>query len=185
MRRFPEADGQLTAFLTSLFTAVESAPAAALVYTLAIGKDGTAVDAYNEENQFIADRMAEAESVSARKATLLNPTGEDETVKVLRRRLFERIDEARIPSIVDAYRQQWTAHREALPTVALRPETAQAFAAGYPLHLTCWRPSPARPRRSPTSSVYAACCGCWRVRSRSSGSSGPPTRPQQAALGRG
>ena len=121
VRRFPEADGQLTAFLTSLFTAVESAPAAALVYTLAIGKDGTAVDAYNEENQFIADRMAEAESVSARKATLLNPTGEDETVKVLRRRLFERIDEARIPSVVDAYRQRWNAHREALPTVARRP----------------------------------------------------------------
>ena len=134
VRRFPEADGQLTAFLTSLFTAVESAPAAGLVYTLAIGKDGIAVDAYNDENQFIADRMAEAESVSARKATLLNPTGEDETVKVLRRRLFERIDEPRIPSVVDAYRQQWNAHREALPAVALRPETAQAFAAGYPLH---------------------------------------------------
>ena len=134
VRRFPEADGQLTAFLTSLFTAVERAPAAVLVYTLAIGKDGTAVDAYHDENQFIADRMAEAESVSARKATLLNPTGEDETVQVLRRRLFERIDEVRIPAVVDAYRQQWTAYRDALPVAAVRPETAQTFAAGYPLH---------------------------------------------------
>ena len=77
----------MTAFLTSLFKAVEGAPNAALVYTLAIGKDGRATDAYNEENQFIADNMAEAESVSARKATLLNPTEEDETVQVLRRRL--------------------------------------------------------------------------------------------------
>ena len=33
--------------------------------------------------------MAELEKVSARKATLLNPTREQETVKVLRRRLFE------------------------------------------------------------------------------------------------
>ena len=42
---------------------------------------------------------------------------------------------------------------------------------------TCWKPSPARPRHSPISSAYAACCGCWRARSRSSGSSGPPTPP--------
>lgn len=68
------AHDQLTAFLTSLFKAVESTPNAALVYTLAIGKDGIASDAYSQENQFVADRMAEAESVSARKATLLNPT---------------------------------------------------------------------------------------------------------------
>ena len=72
------AADQLTAFLTSLFKAVESAPNAALVYTLAIGRDGRAVDAYSEENQFIADRVVEAESVSARKATLLNPTRADE-----------------------------------------------------------------------------------------------------------
>ena len=37
---------QLTAFLTSLFKAVEGAPNAALVYTLAIGRDGRATDAY-------------------------------------------------------------------------------------------------------------------------------------------
>ena len=85
VRKLEDARDQLTAFLTSLFKAVESAPNAILVYTLAIGKDGRATDAYNEENQFIADHMAEAESVSARKATLLNPTEEDETVQVLLR----------------------------------------------------------------------------------------------------
>ena len=84
--RLDDARGQLTAFLTSLFKAVESTPNAALVYTLAIGKDGRATDAYSAENQFVADHMAEIESVSARKATLLNPTEEDETVQVLRRR---------------------------------------------------------------------------------------------------
>ena len=40
VRNLGGAQGQLTAFLTSLFKAVESAPRAALVYTLAIGKDG-------------------------------------------------------------------------------------------------------------------------------------------------
>ena len=134
VRRFDDAHEQLTAFLTSLFKAVEGAPNAALVYTLAIGKDGRATDAYSEENQFIADRMAEAESVSARKATLLNPTEEDETVQVLRRRLFEEIDEAKAAAVVDAYRSLWTAHGESLSVEAARPETAETFLASYPLH---------------------------------------------------
>jgi predicted AAA+ superfamily ATPase len=81
VRNRPGARDQLTAFLTSLFKAVESSPMATLVYTLAVGKDGKASDAYSDENQFIADRMAEAESVSARKATLLNPTADDERYK--------------------------------------------------------------------------------------------------------
>ena len=135
VRRFDDAHDQLTAFLTSLFKAVEGAPNAALVYTLAIGKeDGRAADAYSEENRFIADRMAEAESVSARKATLLNPTEEDETIQVLRRRLFKEIDQAKARDVVDAYRSLWTAHGESLSAEAARPETAEAFLASYPLH---------------------------------------------------
>ena len=134
VRRFDDAHDQLTAFLTSLFKAVEGAPNAALVYTLAIGKDGRAADAYSEENRFIADRMAEAESVSARKATLLNPTEEDETVQVLRRRLFEEIDRAKARDVVDAYRSLWTTHAESLSAEAARPETAEAFLESYPLH---------------------------------------------------
>ncbi len=125
---------QLTAFLTSLFKAVEGAPNAALVHTLAIGKDGRATDAYRDENRFIADGMAEAESVSARKATLLNPTEEDETARVLRRRLFESIDEAAAAAAADAYRAQWSAHADALPEAANRPEAAAAFLSSYPLH---------------------------------------------------
>ena len=128
------ARDQLTAFLTSLFKAVEGAPNAALIYTLAIGKDGRATDAYNEENQFIADNMAEAESVSARKATLLNPTEEDETVQVLRRRLFESIDETRAGPVVEAYRELWVAHRDSLVGDAARSETAEIFRSSYPLH---------------------------------------------------
>ena len=129
-----DARHQLTAFLTSLFKAVESAPDAALVYTLAIGKDGRATDAYTAENQFIADHMAEAESVSARKATLLNPTEEDETVQVLRRRLFASIDETKIPAVMDAYRGQWGTNKTELAEDAGRPETAETFLASYPLH---------------------------------------------------
>ena len=128
------ARDQLTAFLTSLFKAVEGAPRAALVYTLAIGKDGRASDAYSAENQFIADRMAEAESVSARKATLLNPTEEDETAQVLRRRLFEAIDPDGAREAVAAYQSLWSAKRDAIAVEATHGEIAQSFRASYPLH---------------------------------------------------
>ena len=129
-----DGKGQLSAFLTSLVKAVEGTQNAALVYTLAIGKEGRATDAYGAENQFIGAQMEEIEKVSARKATLLNPTEEDETVKVLRRRLFESIDEAQVPEVVDAYRQRWLAGQESLSEDAAHPRTAEIFRASYPLH---------------------------------------------------
>lgn len=125
---------QLTAFLSSLFKAVESAPRAAVVFTLAIGKDGSATDAYSEENQFVARRMAEIESAVARKATLLNPTEEDETVKVIRRRLFESIDQSKAATVVETYRNVWNRHDDSLDQSAGRPETTDRFRASYPLH---------------------------------------------------
>ena len=128
------AGEQLSAFLTSLFKAVESNPRVALVYTLAIGKEGKASDAYSAENQYIAEKMAEAESISARKATLLNPTEDHETVQVLLRRLFARIDADRGKSVIDAYRTLWLANKEVLPSDANHPETSEAFYASYPLH---------------------------------------------------
>ena len=134
VRSMKDARGQLTAFLTSLFKAVESAPNAVLVYTLAVGKDGKSVDAYAEENLLISDRMAEAESVSARKATLLNPTEEDETAQVLRRRLFSSIDQSAANMVAEAYRKLWNDHRNALPGDAIGAASGEELAASYPLH---------------------------------------------------
>ena len=78
--------------------------------------------------------MAEAESVSARKATLLNPTEEDETVQVLLRRLFESIDTMKSPTVIDAYRELWGAHKGALAGDAARTGTIEIFQSSYPLH---------------------------------------------------
>ena len=133
-RRQPGADGQLTAFLSTLFGAVARTPNAAAVYTLALGREGRSADAYGDENRYIADSMAEAESVSARTATLLNPTAEDETAPVLRRRLFESIDDAAAAPAFDAWRALWAANREALPEDAARPEAVAALRACYPFH---------------------------------------------------
>ena len=170
VQRVDHARDQLTAFLTSLFKAVESEPRAALVYTLAIGKDGRAADAYSEENQFIGDRMAEAESVSARKATLLNPTEEDETIQVLLpalvrtdRRRFSRGRRSQLPgAVVRAWR---CAGRRCRPPARPPRRSVRAIRCIR----RCWKPSPARRRPWATSSVCAVCCACWRVRSPISG----------------
>jgi hypothetical protein len=130
----PGARDQLTAFLTGLFKAVESSPRAAVVYTLAIGKDGKTGDAYSAQNQFVAEKMAEAESVSARKATLLNPTEDDETVHVLRRRLFSRIDDAAATAVISQYRDLWGHNKSVLCDEASKPSTVAGFADSYPLH---------------------------------------------------
>lgn len=130
----PAARDQLTVFLTALFKAVESSPRAALVYTLAVGKEGRAVDAYAEEHEFVAQKVAELESVSARKATLLNPTEDDETVQVIRRRLFKNIDMAKAAPVLDAYQSAWQTYREHLYVNASRPEAVEAFRHSYPLH---------------------------------------------------
>ena len=134
VQTMPAAREQLTAFLTALFKAIESTPNAVLVYTLAVGLDGKAQDAYAQENQFLSERMAEAESVSARKATLLNPTEDDETVLVIRRRLFESVDEDLAKQAVDAYLALWRSQQDLIPNEALKPEIVDAFRRSYPFH---------------------------------------------------
>ncbi len=125
---------QLTAFLKALLTAVESTPKAAVVYTLAVRQDGKGIDAFAEENEFLAGAMAELESVSGRKATNLNPTKDDETAKVIRRRLFERLDDDKATGVIAAYRDLWANHWELLPEEARRSTTIEEFGQTYPFH---------------------------------------------------
>jgi len=132
-RRQQEAD-QLTPFLTALFKAVSSTENACVVFTLAIGKGNQATDAYSPENQYIAEKLEEAQKVAARMATLLNPTTEQETVQVLRRRIFSSIDEVQATSIVDSYKQLWINHQSDLPTEKLWRSRGSDFELGYPFH---------------------------------------------------
>lgn len=125
---------QLTAFLKALLTAIESTPHAAIVYTLAVRSDGKGVDAFADENEFLASAMSELESVSGRKATNLNPTRDDETAKVIRRRLFASIDDSRASEAINAYRDLWTTHRDILSEEARRSTTVAEFAQTYPFH---------------------------------------------------
>lgn len=135
------AGQQLAAFLTTLFKAVEGTPNATVVYTLAVGKKGKdeqdsgyqASDAYSRENLLIAGCMEEAEKISARKATLLNPTEEDETVAILRRRFFQSIDDAGAAAVIQAYQALWRQYQDVLPRFSV-DERVSLLARGYPLH---------------------------------------------------
>lgn len=133
-RAFPDASKQFAAFIHDLFKAVASTPQVALVYTLAVGKDDKAGDAYKEENERAAAAMSEAESVAVRSTTPLNPTEEDETPNVLRARLFERVDLDAAQTVIAAYSQVWNANADALPVDAADPELRDQFARSYPLH---------------------------------------------------
>ncbi|HBP53934.1 MAG TPA: hypothetical protein DD643_06155, partial [Synechococcus sp. UBA8638] len=128
------AAGQLTPFLTDLIKAVNSLPNAVLVFTLALGRGGQAMDAYGDENQRIDRIFAELQSVTGRQVTALTPTSEEETVQVLRRRLFASIDRSRVGEVVRAYQDLWSRHGSALPPVGQRDDRAEALRKGYPLH---------------------------------------------------
>lgn len=129
-----KAGEQLSAFLSCLFKAVSGTNNVCLVFTLAVGKtDKKAIDAYGEENQSIVGMM-DAESVSAKTATILDPTEEDETVKVLCRRLFKHIDAEQAKAVVKEYCRIWDANREHLPSLAIDVASREAFFEGYPFH---------------------------------------------------
>ena len=130
----PGAGEQFTAFLQALIKAVESSPRAALVFTLAVGKDAVAVDAYREEHDRALRALAEAEAVASRKATQLNPTEEDETADVLRRRLFDRVDPTAAEAALAAYSFVWSKAESSLPPSIITPELKDQFRRGYPLH---------------------------------------------------
>jgi hypothetical protein len=66
--------------------------------------------------------------VASRKATQLNPTEEDETADVLRRRLFDEVDRTAADAVVAAYSDVWNRNQVDLPASVLRPEIRDLFA---------------------------------------------------------
>lgn len=132
---FPGAAGQFAPFLQSLIKAVTSSPKAALVCTLAVrAKDQEAADAYKAEQQAAVLAFEEAQSVVARKLLQIDPTAEDETTEVLRRRIFESIDTKRAEETLSAYFTLWDRNKELLPAAAHSSDVRADFRRSYPFH---------------------------------------------------
>ncbi len=128
-----DASGQFSAFVQSLIKAVTSTPRVALVTTLAVrAEEQDAVDAYKAEHELAMQSFEEAESIIARKLLQIDPAEEDETIDVLRRRLFERVDVAGAQQVRDQYVAVWERNRDSLPS--LTAEARDQFRKGYPLH---------------------------------------------------
>ena len=107
------------------------------------------------------DTMAEAESVSARKATLMNPTEDFETAPVLLRRLFERGRRRQGPGR-RAYQGLWREHRAALCEEAVRPEPRKPSPRAIPLHpdvLATLKGKTVHVERVPARARHV--CACW------------------------
>lgn len=134
LRKCPDAYGrdQLAAFMKALFSAAESRKHAAVVFTLAMRSDGSATDAFARENEEIARIVGELESVSGRKATILNPTSDDETAAVLKRRLFERVS---VPDdVISAYLDLWSQKRDQIDAGHQGADAKAALESSYPFH---------------------------------------------------
>ena len=73
----------------------------------------TIFDTYTPRSDVLRGEIAEVD-FAADLASVVSVNDEKETVQVLRRRLFKRINEANIDDVVDAYRTVWSAHHESL-----------------------------------------------------------------------
>ena len=125
---------QLAPFLKALIAAVDARPDACLVISLAVGRGGRATDAFVEENEYAARAFGEAESVTARKVIVLNPTADDETASVLTRRLFAQVDASKAAAAVDGYASIWEAQKAHLPAGKFGIQRREALARSYPFH---------------------------------------------------
>lgn len=134
-RAFPDAEKQYPAFLQALIKAVSMSPRVAFVSTLAIRtEDQTASDAYSHEQESIFAAFSEVDAIYARKLQPLNPTMDDETVNILRRRMFESIDASGASETLAAYKTQWLQNKESLESFAQNADLFDQFEKGYPFH---------------------------------------------------
>jgi hypothetical protein len=130
--------GSLPAFFKSLFeVAAEKGSQLVVVITLASEKD-----AYGKEtddiSQLLDTAVGEASSILARQEAVLVPATGDEIAAILRRRLFESIDQSAADAAAEEYRlmyEQLAVAGENLPSGASQPTTySEKIAASYPFH---------------------------------------------------
>ncbi len=129
--------GQLAPFLKGLLEAVAAAPRAVCVLTLA-----QASDAFGEESEELEEALThligELKAISGRIERVITPTsGEKEIASIVRRQLFERVDDSAAHEVAQSYRaylekaQQQGAE---LPSNATTSEYLQLLQVSYPFH---------------------------------------------------
>ncbi|GMU52612.1 MAG: hypothetical protein AMXMBFR33_17580 [Candidatus Xenobia bacterium] len=125
-------DGQVTAFLHSLFELAAAREKLVVVLTLA-----SVDDAYSDETVELLNRLREMQAVLARVERTLRPVGQQDLAPVLRARLFEKVDAAAAPDIATAF-QGWYKtlfeRNEPIPEEFTRSSYQEAMVSSYPFH---------------------------------------------------
>ncbi len=89
---------QTTSWIMALLEAVASKPKAVVVLTTT-----QVTDAFGEQTASVLEKIAEAESLIARKEHVLRPSEEADLPRILARRLFEDVDERAADEAASAY----------------------------------------------------------------------------------
>lgn len=117
---------QTVAFLRELTDAVDAVPGAAMVVSLTASRE----DMLSDGAMAWLERLNEH---VLREARAIRPVQRSEIHDVIRRRLFERVDEEAAAATAKAYRQLY-ASLGGLPVEKMGPEYERLIARSYPFH---------------------------------------------------
>ncbi len=123
---------QTVAFLQELFDVASERENLAVVLALA-----TKSDAYGEWTEEVLSIMNESQNITVRNSESLTPTDEGEISEVLKRRLFETVDEKAAEETAAAYLELYRDEERrgtALPLKATNPTFKAELAKSYPFH---------------------------------------------------
>ncbi len=118
---------QTLSFLQELTEAVSSLDQGLLIATLPSSEQ----EDFGESEQ---QNLAKMEKIFGRLEAIYTPVEGEEIYSIIRRRLFERPDEAEVRSVVDEYVQTYQKNRNDLPGKATSGDFRRKMELSYPFH---------------------------------------------------
>jgi len=119
--------GQTLSFLQELTEAVSSLDRGLLIATLPSSEQ----EDFGESKQ---QNLAKVEKVFGRLEAIYTPVEGEEIYSIIRRRLFERPEEAEVRSVVDDYVQKYQKNKNDLPGKATSGDFRRKMELSYPFH---------------------------------------------------
>lgn len=101
--------GSVTTTLSALMGAVAASPKAVMV----VAAQQRGVDAFSQASEEVSHVLDEIESILGRQIQDFTPVSDVDMPAILRRRLFESVDEAARHAAADRYGELWRAHKPA------------------------------------------------------------------------
>lgn len=122
---------QNNSFLWSLVRATQNTDDITVI--LSVAKTAFEDRAEEIEREVLA-RVEELDNISERTEQEITPAEDDEVAAIIRKRLFETVDESRVPDVLDAYMSFYRDNGEILPDSVSTAEYRDDLERSYPLH---------------------------------------------------